>query len=214
MTAFVLPREIDHLQYRFLTTNNDPTLISSTQKELSDHLASARPILSQSVANHIDRFIEYKRTTYPPYLKTARGDAAREALITRLIQKRPLSFAGPRDNYRLRDNTDGDSWEPSVSLLNNFNTAEYLTYDEIAVGALLGVSSYCRFIDNGNRSEALADKIDYTKTGVFVGLVGPRFEKEGEMEWKHMIITKTQNTTANGYGVQHIKMTAARPQEH
>lgn len=214
MAAITLPN-VRAIEYKFPTQDNNPTtLISSTQKELNDHLASARPILSQSVAKHIDRFIEYKRTTYPPYLGTALGGAARKALITRLIQKRPLSFAGREDSYLLRDSTNGDSWEPSDNLSNNFNTAEYLTYDEIAVGALLGVSSYCRFIDNGNRSETLADKIDYTKTGVFVGLVGPRFEKEGEMEWKHMIITETQNTTPNGYGAQPSKTTGARPQEH
>mmetsp|Transcript_47821 Transcript_47821/g.132883 ORF Transcript_47821/g.132883 Transcript_47821/m.132883 type:complete len:150 (-) Transcript_47821:500-949(-) len=38
------------------------------------------------------------------------------------------------------------------------------------------------------------------RRGVYVGLVGARFERRGRMEWRHMILTPEQNTSDNGYG--------------
>jgi hypothetical protein len=80
--------------------------------------------------------------------------------------------------------------------------SNYLSYDEMEIAALLGVSTPTYFINNGNRyNSAKLDALhNYQKEGVYVGLVGPRFEKAGVMEWKHMIITPEQNTANNGYG--------------
>merc|ERR1712070_571098 len=36
--------------------------------------------------------------------------------------------------------------------------------------------------------------------GVVVDQTGCRFERQGLMEWQHMMVTEEQNTAANGYG--------------
>jgi hypothetical protein len=105
----------------------------------------------------------------------------------------------------LRDRTSGKGGFEAIGkdmqreklLLNN-----YLSYDEMAIAALVSVAVPTFFVNAGNRGNdgAPGREGSYENAGVLVGAVGARFEKPGLMEFAHMIITQEQNTPANGYG--------------
>jgi hypothetical protein len=73
----------------------------------------------------------------------------------------------------------------------------------MAISALLGVSVPTYFINNGSRTNRAepAKPGTYQESGIYIGLVGARFEKPGLMESKYILITPEQNTKDNGYGV-------------
>ncbi|KAJ3034841.1 hypothetical protein HDV00_004604 [Rhizophlyctis rosea] len=81
---------------------------------------------------------------------------------------------------------------------------DYLTYDEMQISALLGVSSPTLFINDGNKyNEAKLGKPGYYEPeGVYVALVGARFEKPDQMESRHILISEQYNTPENGYGAE------------
>jgi hypothetical protein len=80
---------------------------------------------------------------------------------------------------------------------------DYLSYDEMLLSALLIVSSFVTFINDGDRNNMAKlepNSAAYQQTGVMIGAVGPRFEREDEMESIFILLDKNRSTTANGYG--------------
>eukprot|EP00004_Rigifila_ramosa_P000873 TRINITY_DN10891_c0_g1_i1.p1 TRINITY_DN10891_c0_g1~~TRINITY_DN10891_c0_g1_i1.p1 ORF type:complete len:320 (-),score=34.96 TRINITY_DN10891_c0_g1_i1:411-1370(-) len=77
-----------------------------------------------------------------------------------------------------------------------------MSYDEIGLAALVSVSSPTFFINNGSRGNCAQPGRPGTfqPWGIYVGMVGCRFERQSVMEDQHMNITRSQNTKANGYG--------------
>ena len=92
--------------------------------------------------------------------------------------------------------------------------ADLQSYDEMALSALVGVSVPTHFINEGARRNhgIRGSPASYESRGIMTGLVGARFEQRGEMEWKHMLITREQNTAANGYGPRAASPPAAATQ--
>ena len=92
-----------------------------------------------------------------------------------------------------------------VSVLSLDN---YISYDEMALSALLTMSTPSFFINDGDRgNRGILDSVDidgnrqkFEPVGIYVGQVGARFERMRCMEWRHMIVTEEQNTEENGYG--------------
>src|SRR5258708_32382739 len=73
--------------------------------------------------------------------------------------------------------------------------SDYLSYDEMQIAALIGVSAPTYFINKGDsyNQGAIGPENSYQKKGIYTGLVGARFEKPNYMEWCHMVVTKEQN---------------------
>ena len=61
---------------------------------------------------------------------------------------------------------------------------DYLSYDEGKISALLGASTKTVNINRGDRMNGgvVSREDDFEKSGVIVGLVGPRMNKNGVME--------------------------------
>jgi hypothetical protein len=128
--------------------------------------------------------------------------------IQRLIIKRPLSFVGPHDSTLGRDGQVVPSAAQKWPLVGTEHEQtplllkDYLSYDEIAIAALIGVSSPTYFINSGTRdnSAELGREGEFTSRGVYVGLVGPRFEIPDQMESRFLIESKFYCTAERGYG--------------
>ena len=126
--------------------------------------------------------------------------------VDRLIKNRPLSFLGANDHYLLPDLSEGYGKFESIG--TNKETPplllkDYLSYDEMRISALLSLSSWSCFINNGRRKNY--GKVDKPGTfqdiGVIVGQVGSRLKKEGVMEYLDCVITRQENSKEKGYGL-------------
>ncbi|KAI1410294.1 hypothetical protein F5Y13DRAFT_168127 [Hypoxylon sp. FL1857] len=111
--------------------------------------------------------------------------------VKRLIVKRPLVFVGANDSTQFRpfknhrggrefwDNVDSD-----YQILQ-----DNLTYDEIMLGSLLGVSGPSYFINDGRRLNRAKPQAagTFEPRGIIIGLVGPRFERLEHMDANFMV---------------------------
>lgn len=72
------------------------------------------------------------------------------------------------------------------------------------LSALLSISSWSYFINEGTRDNKGVPQNktqSFTTRGIIIGLIGARLKRVGLMEWQEVLVTKTQNTKENGYGV-------------
>ncbi|KAL1520189.1 hypothetical protein AB1Y20_023659 [Prymnesium parvum] len=161
------------------------------------------PLMHTHVPPLLSRFLEVKARLGSAVERAYYRGMTVEQLVTRLLTKRPLCFFEKKDVYLLRDGTRGmggfdpigtEEEEPPHVL------AELQSYDEMALSALIGMSTPTHFINDGARHNRGAASAKCEPSGVFVGLVGARFERTGVMEWQHLIVTAEQNTAHNGYG--------------
>ncbi len=145
-------------------------------------------------------FLQYKKNYGSSIEKNLYHAMSRRDFINRLLVKRPLMFMTEADQYLLRDGKRGSGGfeltgkeEEEYPLI----LQDYLSYDEMAIAALIGVSVPTMFINSGSRTNKaqIGESGTYEEKGIYTGLVGARFEKPG-----YMIITPEQNTAENGYG--------------
>ncbi|KAL1796118.1 hypothetical protein ACET3X_006342 [Alternaria dauci] len=166
--------------------NFDPNVIQADA-------SSVRVILHANFPSLVQDVLAHKRT---------HGSAHEKALytpsftwrdeVTRLVAKRPLMFMGESDTTLLRNGTtlwNGvKEWDrngtPGQDQNEYLTLDEYLSYDEIMLSSLLGVSGQSYFINDGarnNRGKRGAPGT-FQERGVIVGLVGARFEREDRMD--------------------------------
>ena len=127
--------------------------------------------------------------------------------VERLVHKRPLMFMTSNDLYLLRDGTNGCGKKQFDAIGTADEVAPFvlrnlLSYDEMGVSALLGVSVPTFFINQGDRGNCakLQARGTFVDAGCYVAQVGTRFERKGRMASKHLLVTPTQNVEKNGYG--------------
>ena len=91
--------------------------------------------------------------------------------------------------------------------------AEALSYDELVLSALVGLSCPTRFINAGDRGNMAKPGAcgTFEEEGIYVGLVGARFERRGRMEWAHMLLEPEQNVTSGGYGPDAVRASGDTP---
>ena len=193
-------KTIDNL-IESITCNN-----FSCKEVIVQQANTVRPIIDVRVIYLIKNFLSYKKqygTLAEQYLYKSMDEYS---FIDRLLINRPIMFMTKLDLYVLRNGKKGQTgFELIGTTLEEeyLELDDYLSYDEMQISALLGVSTPTFFINNGSRDNQ--GRLDtsgiYQKTGVYTGIVGARFEKSGLMEWQHIVITQKQNTKPNGYGL-------------
>merc|ERR1712151_510189 len=75
-----------------------------------------------------------------------------------------------------------------------------MCYDELEISALMSFGGPTLFLNDGRRGNKGELSDDCCSRGLYVGCVGARLGKAGRMERRFMLVTKRQNTSANGYG--------------
>lgn len=193
----------------FPTTANRIAHIAQENIEIKKLIAQQAqqtyPFIHASVLRLINEFLAYKREYGTPLEKNLYKSMDNAAFIDRLLIKRPLMFMTAQDHYLLRNGMKGAKGFEDIG--KNYEKAplilaDYLSYDEMQIAALLGVSVPTVFINNGARDNKAhpQKKGSFEPSGIYVGLVGARFEKKSYMEWQHIIITPYQNSSYHGYG--------------
>lgn len=178
-----------------------PTKTNSTANFPADSIASdarATHILIHPRYPHLlDAFLTYKRTYGSAYEQALYVSLDWRQLVVRLIQARPLTFLGAEDYTVLRDGTrlsyGNDEWDRNGTPLQHLNRhlslQDYLSYDEIMLSSLLGVSGPSYFINTGNRYNMarLKPEEPHQERGIIMGLAGARFEREHRMDSVHIM---------------------------
>jgi hypothetical protein len=209
--------------YAFSTQNNRINFIakdnSNKQAEIGRHARNTHPIMHHKILTLIDDFLIYKQQFGTEKEKILYGTKNKSLMnrplwIKRAFEKRPLAFIFPYDNYLLRNGKSGadKADKKKFELIGTnkekkpFVLADYLSYDEMAISALIGASVPTYFINNGDRENMahIGEPGTYEEQGIYIALVGARFEKTNLMEPKYILITPEKNTQQNGYGINRI----------
>lgn len=195
---------------KFSTIHNLIKNIAGDDKSKKAHIAeqadSVRVIMHEKVREQlIPDFLAYKRTNGSAVEKALYDNMSVDGFINRLIEKRPMMFMNGSDNYLLRNKQRGSGGFEKIGKHGEEDPLilkDYLSYDEMQIAALIGVSVPTYFINDGDRNNKAQKGAagSYQEEGIYVGLVGARFERPGLMEWQHIIVTEKQNTSENGYG--------------
>ncbi|KAI9342935.1 hypothetical protein BDR26DRAFT_859041, partial [Obelidium mucronatum] len=205
----------------FFATNNCPantnlllTLITQNPKNKEFILQSingARVVVNTVVFDIVlPKFLEHKRRYGTPKEKNLYARLDRKALLRRLVANRPLVFCG-QSNMTLLPNASEVLPHPThawKAVGTDFEhphlpLEQYMTFDEMALAALIGVSAPTLFINNGARhNNARPDPPGtFTPFGIYTGLVGARFEVEDAMESVYILVSEKQSTPTNGFGL-------------
>ena len=200
-----------------------------TEEELLANANSAYPIIHHRVYDLMNKFLDMKRNVGSKVEKDIYKEVSIESFIDRLVSKRPLVFVGALDTYVLRDQGEGEWVEGKMGadVWHTIGTdkekeplvmADYLTYDECKLAALVGASTFTVTANKGGRKNSgvwAGDEEDWERRGLIVGLVGPRMHKEGAMECQEMRVMEEQNSKsvakdsvlqlfANFYGMERV----------
>eukprot|EP00936_MAST-01D_sp_MAST-1D-sp1_P002043 g2043.t1 len=209
-------QHINGVQTKHSTLNPDEVLA---------HANSTRPIAMDAVQGLLIDFLQQKlrygtdaeRTTYAAFVPHDAGKGADvvacdlSSFVTRLMTSRPLMFLGRRDQYMLKDGSRGfggfelvGSERDAVLLKGKLALEHLLSFDEIAVASLIGLSGLTHFFNDGkpNNCGELGIPGSFERTGVYTSVSAPRFDHEGLLDWQHIVVSPSQNTTENGYGAQ------------
>lgn len=168
-------------------TNFDPVQIAADAQ-------STRIIVHSRFPGLVNAFLEHKREHGSKYERQLYGTPESftwKDEVSRLIAKRPLVFMGAMDHTVLRNGEvlrDPTEWDQNGTgeqhLNRHLGLTEYLSYDEIMLSSLIGVSGPSYFINDGNRyNKGQPGQQDtFQPRGVIIGLVGARFERPDRMD--------------------------------
>ncbi|XP_069687866.1 uncharacterized protein [Periplaneta americana] len=185
------------------------TLMTQThvKKDLMEKNAnSAYPLLHETALFLYIRFLEHKKKHGIGPEKTLYASMGLLEFVQRLLEKRSVTFFAKNDKYLLLSGEQGISgWEAvgSEHETTPLFLSNCLSYDEMKLSALLSVSSWSYFINEGtrdNKGVPQKNTQSFTTRGIIIGLIGARLKRIELMEWQEVLITKTQNTKVKGYG--------------
>lgn len=187
-----------------------------TQAEMIKQMQGTRPIATQQTFDVAERFLNFKKENGNNIEKKLYKDMTTEQFINRLIQKRDqVMYLGSDDRVSRTGRTVRGEVDKVGTDEEAFSTLEnHMSYEEIEIAALLGVSTETPFINDGNRGNRgnLGESGKFIEKGIIQGVVGARFEptetKREVMEFKYCVVTKRQNTEINGYGENNTSPTA------
>ncbi|KAJ3170968.1 hypothetical protein HDU87_008443 [Geranomyces variabilis] len=189
------------------TTQNLIKALDPKVKRSTPHALTACVIVHPRLPALFDAFLALKRTHGTAVEKAVYdyGIHGWEDLAKRLIRKRPVVFFMRDDRTLLRggDPSELRSRHADWLKVGTENEAEdlrmqdYLTYDEMALSALLGASTSTLFLNSGGRrnNAVAAPERPHEEEGVYIGLVGARYEVPERMEWAYTIGTRREQDT-------------------
>jgi hypothetical protein len=202
----IFPLKSDVDNWKIAKMFEDPTSNDFTEKEWEEYASEVKPIIHEDFKQLLEDFIALQKTNTPPNPLYDNMDYKK--LITRLICNRPHNFWMPNDawNFYIDGKKPAKEGQYVDNLLTEGEANEkfFLTYEEIALAALISVSVPTKFINDGNRENKGVSETNtikyHTEKSIYTACVGPRLEKSNFMEYTYILVTKDQNFQENGYG--------------
>ncbi|TLD37147.1 hypothetical protein E2P81_ATG03959 [Venturia nashicola] len=164
-------------------------------EQIASDALSTHIIIHPRLPALFDHFLAHKRvygSSHEKHLYKTAEIYTWRTLTTRLIEQRPLAFLNGSDHTLLRDGTQlpdaANEWDRNGTNQQHLNRVltldDYLSYDEIFLSSLIGVSGQTSFINRGTRNNHARKRSlpKWEERGVIIGLVGARFEREGRMD--------------------------------
>jgi len=212
------------VEYEFPLRTNLLSVNVENDMQVLEYAQNTWPVAPMKAQGLFGEYLRIKAKYGSSIEKEMYSDRDENWLMTRLLTKRPLMFMCSNDVWQLPDGQKGSGgWDEVGTDEENepLVLQNYLSYDEMALSALIGISAKTYFINQGDRYNAgIPASQTYEKEGIYIGLVGCRFERPGLMEWKHMIVdehrdeelthpVKTQllNAWAHFYDLDHFPTT-------
>ena len=169
---------------------------------IEDHATRTRVVIHKRLYPLLSDFLAHKRVHGSKYEKQLySSDFTEDQMIARLIEKRALTFMGPKDSTFTRSGVrvyaGAPEWDrvgTEVESLNQYlSLIDYLSYDEIMLGSLIAVSGPTHFINPGSRYNRAQKDLTgkHQPTGIIIGLVGARFERLDVMDSVHVLANTT-----------------------
>jgi hypothetical protein len=175
------------------------------QAEVVEHAKETHPVLHSRIWSLIPRFMELKKKYGSSIEKECYQNITPTQFVDRLIKKRPLAFLTAADSYLLPNGQQGNGGFEFIGTeqeQGDLCLRHFQSYFEMSLAAFISMFVPTHFINDGNRKNlGIATPQDtHEYKGIYVGMVGARFERPNLMEGAHMLITPKQNTALNGYG--------------
>lgn len=160
---------------------------ASSGERIALQASNTRVVTHVRVVNLMLEFLELKREYGTPKEKELYKDMTLEAFVTRLLTNRPIIFINRSDMHMRRDGHGSSGGFDNIGTANESRElplTEYITYDEMLISALLGVSCPVSFINSGSRDNCArpGKPGTFEPEGIIVGMVGARFERDCRME--------------------------------
>ena len=162
------------------------------QREAESFAADTRPVIHERVLKLIKQYLDLHRSAEVLMTRRNIDEVTAKRLATfysslsfvdfldRLLCKRPLVFFNPQDAHLLRNGRNaagsfdmiGTNQECIKSI---YNIKEYMSYDDMAVAALLAMSTPTFFINHGDRGNcarpASGNSAPFNPSGIYIGQV-------------------------------------------
>jgi len=201
-----LKNRSNNLPYSSSFPNLENRIERFPEHEICSHATNTYPICHSRVRTLVREFYQFKCEFGTDLEKSVYQNLHTEGhAFDRFLKKRPLVFMGSHDYYMLQDNSGscgGFTRIHEVSEREGVSLDKYMSYDEMMISATMGVSVPTHFINSGDRDNLgrIYPEGSFIPKGIYVGLVGCRFEKSQFMECRTVLVSKSQNTSENGYG--------------
>lgn len=194
----------DALPYKFPTSQNRLKMYPELKLKFEECRRDTTAYIPEACAHLIYDFLEFKKKWGTLQEKEIYKNIInyRQLIKDRLLVKRPLSFLCDDDRYLLKTGERGTGGFEKIGTPEEREPlvmSKLQTYDEMYLSSFISVSSPTYSINNGSRRNC-AEMQRIKGPHLYVAQVGCRFERPFLMDWKHMVITREQNTRANGYG--------------
>lgn len=198
------------------TARNTPMVLlesgAISREKLLWMARSARVVVLEGVSGLMERFLGIKLRLGSSKEKTLYRGMSTVSLARRLLMNRPAAFLGRYDQHvtlpdGVRLSQEKHWYKEFMKIGTDQEThplvlADFMSYDEMALSALIGAASHTVFFNDGNRMNMgrPGPAGSFVPEGVIVGLVGTRLELPGLMEFVTVMANQEQNTEKNGFG--------------
>ena len=189
------------------------------RRRAAEFAKRSHPVVIDPVMKLIEEWLNVKREYGSTVEQLMYEGFTPFMLLDRLLKERPVSLIRRNDEWLLPDGRSGEGGLELVGTDLEHNgpllLGHMLSYDELALSALISMSCPTLFINKGDRrNEAKpGEPGTFERYAIYVGAVGARFEQTGRMEYAHMVVEENQNTPKKGYGPTGALATKGGPLE-